>query len=88
MPLTALTPLIKERGVMRQATIIVVAATTNQLLFISGFSVFSGFSGPSISNPSPKFLKNQSGSSGTVGNLTIAGPLMHAEAADNNNVVD
>jgi hypothetical protein len=50
---------------MRQTTIIVVAVATNQLLFISGFSVFSGFSGLAIPNPSPKFLKNQSGSRGT-----------------------
>src|SRR5689334_18380148 len=30
---------------MRQTTIIIVAAATNKLLFISGFSAFSGFSG-------------------------------------------
>jgi len=32
------------------------------MVFISGFSAFSGLS---IPNPSPKFLKNQSGSRGT-----------------------
>jgi hypothetical protein len=33
-----------------RTTIIVLAAATNKLLFISGFGVFSGFSGLSISN--------------------------------------
>src|SRR5690242_12222153 len=33
---------------MRTTTIMIVVAATNKLLFISGFSVFSGFSGLSI----------------------------------------
>src|SRR5689334_5228126 len=55
---------------------------TKQLLFISGFSVFSGFSGLAISKSLSEIPENQSV---IVGNLTIAGPLiplMGADAAD------
>src|SRR5690348_13011665 len=73
---------------MRQTTIIVVAAATKKLLFISGFSVFSGFSGLSISKPSPKFRRANRviRELSRIGRLT--GPLMRAEAADSNDVVD
>jgi hypothetical protein len=44
-------------------------------LFISGFSVFSGFSGLAISKLSPKSLKSQSGSWGTITNWATRGAL-------------
>src|SRR5690348_4473297 len=54
---------------MRQTTIIVVAAATKKLLFISGFSVFSGFSGLSISKP----LRNSSRTNWVLGNCWGSG---------------
>ena len=63
---------------MRQTTIIIVAAATNKLLFISGFSAFSGFSGLAISKP----LRNSSRTNRVRRELWEFDDCWAADAAD------